>query len=151
MSKIKVNIEPFEYFYKIIGIASPLKAYKVSYFINSALKINLKRIEDFKVDIKNKKESNSYEQYKDNEQNISYLLFNNKAIGKNLFKTYKGLDYVLLVKQDSQINFADKIIKDIKETKMFNIVFIAPKVSKTDETLINKNILYTDLEKEKKD
>jgi len=147
MSKIKINIPAFEYFFKLIGINTPLKAYRVSYIINSALDIDLVKTDDIKIDIRKKKEKHSFELLKDEKSEVKYFLFNNKTIGKELFRTYKGFDFVLLVKFHKEINFVDDIVKKLKEPKKFKIVLNSSNIKKIDENYIKKEFLYKNIEK----
>ena len=150
MSKIKIKIKATEYNFKLIGINTSLKSYRVSYIINSVLNINLKKIDDFEKDIKNKKEKQSFEFFKDENNEIKYFLFENKTTGKELFRSYKGFDYVLLIKTEFEINFVETIIKKLKDTKKFKIVLSINTLMKIDENFIRKNILYRNFDEEMK-
>jgi len=150
MSKIKIKIQATEYNFNLIGINTSLKSYRVSYIINSVLGINLKKIDDFEKDIKNKKEKQSFEFFKDENNEIKYFLFENKTTGKELFRSYKGFDFVLLIKTEFEINFVQSIIKKLKDTKKFKIVLSINKLMKIDENFIEKNILYRNFDEEMK-
>jgi len=144
MSKLKSNIPAFEYHYKLIGIISLFKQYRTSFIIDSALNIQLEKYADFKIDNKKEKTIHSFELFVDEKQNRDYFLFNNSYKDKSLFRTYKGFEFVLLIKQETEVIDIKEIIKSLKGTKNLRMV-TNKELKKIDETFIKKEILYDNL------
>lgn len=135
---------PILYNYKVIAIASALKNYRVTFFINDALQINLKSVDELTIDNKKDGKVFEYEKYEDIETDIDfeYLLFNNKTIGKQLLPSLKGFDYILIIKSENDITFQEEAYRKLKEIQEFKIVFKVLKLSPRDNSIVEKQIIY---------
>lgn len=145
MAKTKIFI-PYTCNYKIVAIASSLKDYRVSYLINEALEINLKKVDNLIIDNKKKSELFSFEQQNDldSNSNFQYFLINNKTIGSQLLKSLKGFDYIFIIKSENDISIQEEIFLKFKELQKFKIVLKVDKLSPKDNSLIEKTIIYTE-------
>jgi len=143
MPKEKI-VMPILYNYKVIAIASALKNYRVTFFINDALQINLKSVDELTIDNKKDGKVFEYEKYEDIETDIDfeYLLFNNKTIGKQLLPSLKGFDYILIIKSENDITFQEEAYRKLKEIQEFKIVFKVLKLSPRDNSIVEKQIIY---------
>lgn len=110
--------------YHIIAIASVLKDYRLSFFINQDLHLNLEKTEDLWSDNKAKANAQTFSQYYflDEKSEFEYFLVQNKQQGNTYLKTLKNFDFIFIVKTidedtiDSNI-FFDKI-KEIKDVQL---------------------------------
>ncbi len=151
MAKEKLEISYYND-YKLIAIATSLKDYRVSFLINNTLGINLKKVENLKIDNKKKAQIYSYELHIDKSSNadIEYLLTNNKTVAKQLLPSLKGIDYVFILKADKEITTIDTVVKKIKAIKNFNMVLKIDKLSTRDRNLVEKEIIYKEKESPQK-
>lgn len=151
MAKEKLEIS-YNNDYKLIAIATSLKDYRVSFLINTALDINLKKVANLKIDNKKKAQIYSYQLHIDKSSNadIEYLLINNKTVAKQLLPSLKGIDYVFILKSDKEITAIDTVVKKIKAIKNFNMVLKIDKLATRDRTLVEKEIIYKEKEYPKK-
>lgn len=148
MSKTKLDI-PYKCYYKIFAISSSLKDYRASYFINNALNISLKKVDNLIIDNKKKAEVYSYELQKDEDSDtiFDFFLINNKTIGKQLISSLKGFDYLFLIKSEEEINEQPNILSALKAIDQFQIVLDIDKLSARDNNIIEQNIIYNQEEK----
>ncbi|MGB0886227.1 MAG: IPExxxVDY family protein [Chitinophagales bacterium] len=147
MSKEKIPYQ-YDFNYKIIAISTHLKDYRVSFFINECLGITLEKTEDLKVDYKSKNVIQSFEMQHFNQEEIEteFFLIHNKSSGVFFLPSLKKFDYLLLIKTENQINNQDKIIESLNENQHFQIVYKVAELSSRENNIIEKNILYQELE-----
>lgn len=94
--RLKVNIDYFED-YHLFSIVSQLKDYRLTYFINDTLGIDLKKYDDLKV--LGKEGTFSWYYFTEGENHPSfYLVGNNHPKGK-IFSSQKGIDFYLFIKE----------------------------------------------------
>lgn len=92
--KLTLDFDMFEEI-EMIGIVSPLKDYRLAYFINKTLEINLKKYDDFQLTGTNGLFSWYY--YNKGNNNHTLTLIENIHQTNKLIADYKT-DYLLLVK-----------------------------------------------------
>ncbi len=73
-------IVDYDYDFKIYGIISAAKEFKLAWSINNVLKIALKRADDYSIEFKNNKNITILN-YLYESENIKLRLFKNKAVG----------------------------------------------------------------------
>lgn len=86
--------------YYIIAIASVLKDYRLSFYINQDLHLNLEKTDDLVAASKSKEESKKFSKYYflDERSEFEYFLLQNKQWGDVFLKTYKNFDFLLILK-----------------------------------------------------
>ncbi len=141
--KIKLEVK-YESDFEVLGLFSSLSDYRLCWFINNSLGINLSRKTDitltpFKSD---KLESFSFFNYGDNELMVNYYLLNNRKGQNILLPEPKKLDYLLLLKaKDFRIDINEIV------TKLRGVSQIATAVwFKQPEEVKNLDRLLYDLE-----
>jgi len=93
--RLKLKIDYFED-YSLLSIASHLKDYRLAFFVNEFLEIDLKKHDDLRVTGKEGNYSWFYFSMGENYPTF-YLVGNNHQNGK-LIPSQKGIDYYLFIK-----------------------------------------------------
>jgi hypothetical protein len=126
MKKLLLNFD-FESKYALLGICSPLKDYRLSWFLNRSLNLKLTKIEDLKISFpKNKEASNFSIYYFDDEENFSTISFiSNKTYGNTLLPEFQHADFLLLINGQfeklNKKNYVSEIKKIANVLTVFNI------------------------------
>ncbi len=101
MAKYKLDI-PLQTDFQLIGIVTPLPAYRVAYFINKELGLRLKRKDDWVLEFGKRNEKYRFPLFCDyleiDKLNIYFL--GNKAVntGNPLLAEHRYLDFLLMLK-----------------------------------------------------
>lgn len=142
---------PYQYNYKLIGIATHLKDYRAAFFLNEVLPITLSKREDLTFSIKNKAKHYSFEKqaFFDEENSIKYILLQNKNGGNLFLKSLKNFDFIFIVKTENEIDFINDIAQKIKSIDNFSVVHIINKLTKTEQNLIKTQLIDVEDEEEK--
>lgn len=115
--------DDFDFDFKVIGISSYGKDYRVGWAINSTLNISLEK--DKEIQLKNKKKGQLSEHsvytYFDEETENEYRLISNKTLSGYLVNDQKQADYFLIIKEVFELNINEIIIK----LKSINIILTA--------------------------
>lgn len=123
MGTQKITYKPSVNYY-IIAIASVLKDYRISFFINQELHINFERVEDLVSEAKNKEKASSFAKhyYLDEKSDFEYFLVQNKQQGALYLKSLKNFDFLFVVKTVDEdtidIGSLYEKIKDIKDVQL---------------------------------
>jgi len=114
----------------IIGIASNMEDFRVAYFINKSLNLELKKEIDFLFyDLKAKMEiAYSFYEFADEVNFVNYLLIENKKNATSLIKYWKIYDYFLIISGTvAKFNYKEilKIISKIHNIKIAKELLIS--------------------------
>ncbi len=128
--------------YITIGISSHLKEYKLCWYINQILKINLSKFEDFSLERKNSgKENFSFFYCNDNNTRINFFFVANKNQNMTLLEKIPEADFLLMIKG----NFVSKKITDLTTAlKKVNNVLTVFQVNMA--SVKEMNLFLTELE-----
>lgn len=113
--KLSFNID-FSSEYSFIGIASQLKDYRLAFFLNKQLNLNLKRISDFiqgSTDIE--EISYSLFNYHHPETKNNFCLISNHNSEAKLIAALKNIDYFLLIENDIPDASKKELIANIRK------------------------------------
>lgn len=110
--RLKLKIDYFEG-YNLLSIVSQLKDYRLTFFINEAVEIDLKKYDDLKVAGNDGSYSWFYFSRGDNYPSF-YLVSNNHPKGK-LFPSQKGIDYYLFVKEFYDDDEISRIASELRK------------------------------------
>lgn len=145
MSKDKLTYQ-FSFNYKIVAISTHLKDYRVSFYLNKLLDLKLKKIPNLVVDNKAEESAQTFElqHYTIEEETTEYFLIHNKNMGLCFLPSLKHFDFLLLIKAENEINNQDQIIEKLKISTHFQVVYKVENLSKKENTIVEKNILYTE-------
>lgn len=145
MTKEKLTYH-FSFNYKIIAISTPLKDYKVSFYLNELLDLKLKKIANLTIDNKAKESAQTFElqYFMAEEEAIAYYLIHNKNLGLHFLPSLKQFDFLLILKTENEINNQDEIITKLKSSSHFQVVFKVESLNKKENVIVEKNILYTE-------
>ena len=65
-------------------------------------------------------------------------------MGLCFLPSLKHFDFFLLIKAENEINNQDQIIEKLKISTHFQVVYKVENLSKKENTIVEKNILYTE-------
>ena len=152
----KLNVNQFPENYHLIAIHSDLDEYRLAFFLNKKLNINLKRKRE---DIYFTDQDASYSSYEfldkvkflkwiffsnkslvlENSMDQNINLFNNDNLVKNetvLLSNHKFVDYFLIIENIADRTYLQKILKKISEIRGIITSFITEKKLDNKENLI---------------
>ncbi len=156
MKSRKLNVNQFPENYHLIAIHSDLDEYRLAFFLNKKLNINLKRKRD---DIYFTDQNASYSSYEfldkvkflkwiffsnkslvlENSMDQNINLFNNENLVKNeivLLSNHKFVDYFLIIENIADRTYVKKILKKISEIRGIITSFITENKLDNKENLI---------------
>ena len=136
----KITYQPKVKHY-IIAVASVLKDYRLSFFINQDLHLNLEKIEDLISSNKSKDQSKKFSRYYflDEKSEFEYFLLQNKQLGEVYLKTYKNFDFLFIVKTiDEDTIDIGSLFDKIKAIDDIQLVMELDNLKRTDQKLIEK-------------
>jgi hypothetical protein len=131
-----------QFFFETIAIATYLKDYRASFFVNQKLFIELEKIQDLIVDQKSKSLSKTYTQFshKDELSGVKYYLIANKSLKGALFSSLKNFDFVFIVLSDEDDIDVYSLLDKLRDVPDFQAALHVNKMSKKDERQLNKII-----------
>ncbi len=156
MKSRKLNVNQFPENYHLIAIHSDLDEYRLAFFLNKKLNINLKRKRE---DIYFTDQDANYSSYEfldkvkflkwiffsnkslvlENSMDQNINLFNNDNLVKNetvLLSNHKFVDYFLIIENIADRTYLQKILKKISEIRGIITSFITEKKLDNKENLI---------------
>ena len=156
MKSRKLNVNQFPENYHLIAIHSDLDEYRLAFFLNKKLNINLKRKRE---DIYFTDQDANYSSYEflDKVKFLKWIFFSNKSlvlensmdqninlfINDNLVKNetvllsnHKFVDYFLIIENIADRTYLQKILKKISEIRGIITSFITEKKLDNKENLI---------------
>lgn len=135
---IKTDKQDFE---SLLGIASIENDYKISWAINNQLSIKLKKAPDLEIKSKDKEINTGFSNYTyDNIDNHVHIkLLQNKREGFVLLKSYKTIDYFLMIESAGSLPPKEKLIDQLKSIRSVLAVFEIDltKLSKSDIEMLH--------------
>ena len=114
--KHKLSVE-IKYDFKLIGIASHDKDYKLIFALNNALELNFEKQEDHVVYNKKLDVDQRFSYYRAEENNVVYNLISNRSQDGYLADEINNFDYFLQIIGAVSSEDRNKIIKKIRETE----------------------------------
>jgi hypothetical protein len=119
MKKSKLQIEP-DFDFKLLGIVSPIREYRMAWLINQELELNLVKADDLELEFLNAEKLEIAQYFLSLPHGFIQLL-KNKAINSTQSLAYlipelKNLDYFLLIQDETEeldlINFVKKLSRN---------------------------------------
>jgi hypothetical protein len=128
-----------DFHFLLIGISSHENDYRVSWAINTYLKMALKRAEN--LQIHNPRTGNDQEfslyQYSDPETQLHYDLFSNLCDNGFFLEEMKNIDYLLKISGDYNKTFPVQLVNKLKKIDILTTAFeIDPLTLKSKKKLI---------------
>ena len=134
--KHKLNVS-FDYNFRLIGIASHEKDYKLVWSINQVLDLNFVRQEDHIVFNKKLDTDQSFSHFIAEENNIIYNLLSNRSEDGFLADEINNFDYLLQIIGDITDAERNEIIKKIKSVdKVLTAIKLDPNCLASKHKLI---------------
>ena len=102
--KIIITDTGFTDDYSIVGISTHLKDYRLAWYLNDKLKIELRKKQDFISATPTKTAGRAYSffHYYDELFRYHYFLLSNKADGAHLFGKWAHISFLLLIKSEGE-------------------------------------------------
>ena len=97
--KLSIRVDYFEN-YNLLGLATNMKDYTLTFFINNLLGLDLKKFDDLKLRPEDVKAYSWYCHWRKSEP-VSYYLIGNRHEKGNLVPANKNLDFFFLIKNGS--------------------------------------------------
>ncbi|PLX04780.1 MAG: IPExxxVDY family protein [Marinilabiliales bacterium] len=118
----KLKLTP-EYSFSMIGISSHENDYRLSWALNKALNIELRKTDNYDVITKKSpvKQSFSKYTYVDETSQLDYILIANSCENGYLMEEYKNLDYVFLISQDFTQEEKQKYLQLVKSAGVIHL------------------------------
>lgn len=124
LAKEKITYQP-EVKHYILALASTLKDYRLSYFINDILAIELSKLNDLIYQNKEegKAKKHSLFSFFDEDEDVQYYLLQNKLPDNVIIKSLKNFDYLFIVKTIDEentydINFVYSLLNKIDDVQL---------------------------------
>ena len=131
--KTKVHTISGEAEFRLIGIASHLSDYKISWLLNEKLNFRLSKSDDLVLSLPTSKNIQRFSTFKyEIESGLLFTLFSNRSDLAILVKDHKNVDYLLKIEG----NISDSEISDLanKIKKLKNIITVFEVEIKTLKT-----------------
>lgn len=111
-----LNLE-YKHPYKVIGVFSAQKDYRLCWLLNHRLDIDLKRMPDFCLSFDADSKPACYPIYKYEQPNLflNILLLANRNEQHMLFSTPKNLDYIFLLKSPENLFKLSETLSEIRK------------------------------------
>ena len=141
LSAQKITYQPTVNYY-IVAIASVLKDYRISFFINQDLHLNLEKVDDLVRDNKAKENAQKFSKYYFlyDKSDFEYYLVQNKQQGNVFLKTLKNFDFLFIVKTIDEDAIDTSIFFDkIKEIKDLQLALELQTLKPAERKLIESN------------
>ena len=152
----KLNLNQFSDNYHVIAIHSDLEEFRLAFFLNQKLDINLKRKRK-DISLIEIKANYSVFEYLNEAMYLNWIFFSNKSLMSNkitneesglfsqesffqnevsLIKNPKGIDYFLIIENVKNKTYVKKVLKKITEIRGVITSFISEKKLENKENLI---------------
>ena len=104
-----------DYSFRLIGLVTPEKDYRIGWFINEYGKIDLSRKDDIVIDKKEQSKKLFFcrFQYFSEEDKVEYILLCNKCNGDHLIPEWKEIDYFLKISGDFLEQQLDELVESL--------------------------------------
>ena len=152
----KLNLNQFSDNYHVIAIHSDLEEFRLAFFLNQKLDINLKRKRK-DISLIEIKANYSVFEYLNEAMYLNWIFFSNKSLMSNkitneesglfsqesffqnevsLIKNPKGVDFFLIIENVKNKTYVKKVLKKISEIRGVITSFISEKKLENKENLI---------------
>ena len=152
----KLNLNQFSDNYHVIAIHSDLEEFRLAFFLNQKLDINLKRKRK-DISLIEIKANYSVFEYLNEAMYLNWIFFSNKSLMSNkitneesglfsqesffqnevsLINNPKGVDYFLIIENVKNKTYVKKVLKKISEIRGVITSFISEKKLENKENLI---------------
>ena len=112
--------------FRLIGVFTPLKDYRLCWLLNRQLKTDLRRLPDFTYYLKKQDVSEEFsaDHYKSRETREDYFLLSNKGNHLTLLPKPKNMDYLLLLRQAETASDTTALVKSIRKIPAIQAAYI---------------------------
>jgi hypothetical protein len=140
----KIHLEgDFSEGYYLTGIVCSLPDFRMAYFINRQLQIQLKKYEDFSF-FGGKEQAFSWYHFFDNAQRREYFLIQNKRKEEILLPDLRNFDYLLLLYGNFSTAFREELLSKLRRTPAVAAAFFQDiNQVKNGDMLIELNEIHT--------
>jgi len=122
--KAKVHTLSNDRIFKLIGIASHLSDYKLSWLFNEQLNFKFQQSEDILIEVPKSQSSFKFSTYKyEDETDLLYTLITNRSEMSVLIKSLKNIDYFLKIEGEISKTQLSVLIGRIKKIQNILTIF----------------------------
>jgi len=122
--KTKVHTLSSEKEYRLIGIASHLSDYKLSWLLNEELNFKFSQSDDIHFEVPKSLDANKFSVYKSGDDDDTiYTLYSNRSDKAILLKALKNIDFILKIEGELSNAQLLELIEKIKKLKNILTVF----------------------------
>ena len=142
MGTTKITYKP-SVNYNVIAIASVLKDYRISFFINQELHLNFERVEDLVSEDNRKVKASSFAKYYylDEKSDFEYFLVQNTRQGALYLKSLKNFDYLFVVKtMDEDTVDISSLFDKIKNVQEIQLALQLHELKPSERKLIERDL-----------
>jgi hypothetical protein len=140
--RYSLNVEP-ELEMEIVGICTHLRDYKLCWQINRHLGLELGRVDgDMQSDSGKDKSAHHWYRFTNETTHTEYHLVRNKGTAALLIPEHRQVDYLLIMRENLNINVSDLI----RQLRNIENVLTAFRIN-TDELKNKETLIYLDFEK----
>ncbi len=122
MKKSRLIIE-YDYDFHLLGLTSSVRFHKLAWAVNQVLNIDLKKEEDYELDLL--KDPASFELYTFGEQEVQFWLYRNRSVSSDtqyLVPEYPHFDYIVKIPLESQSFALKEITEALREVEWIEYI-----------------------------
>ena len=122
MKKNRLIIE-YDYEFHLLGITSSAKFYKLAWALNKALSIDLRKIEDYRLETV--QDTATFELYTFGEPDTLFWFYRNRSVSHDtrfLIPEFPHFDYLVKIPTDSQSFAIKEIIKVLRDVDLIEYI-----------------------------
>ena len=103
--------------YKLVGIASSLKEYKLCYHLNTLLNCDFKKLTDLIFEPTDRSRKVQFSVFKacDEEDKNQFIVFSNKNLNEVLLPEISNFDYIIQIQGKFEPDYLKNMIENIKQ------------------------------------
>lgn len=105
----------FDTDYRLIGIASALREYRLCFFLNKIMECDFLKLNDHIIESKDRTRAHTFSVFKAEDSNFknTFFVFSNKGVGDYMLPEFSNFDYLLMIKgeleNEQMSNYIDAI------------------------------------------
>ncbi|MEJ2004194.1 MAG: IPExxxVDY family protein [Cyclobacteriaceae bacterium] len=122
MKKNRLIIE-YDYDFHLLGLTSSAKFYKLAWTLNQLLGIELKKGEDYRLDLL--KEPASFELYTFGDPEVQFWLYRNRSVSSDsqcLLPEFPHFDYIIKIPEESQTFILKELQEALREVDLIEYI-----------------------------
>ncbi len=110
----------------LAGLVTPLPSYRIAWYVNNSLYLQLKKTDDAVISDYSKSSHNIFARYWYNESitKSEFFLLENKSDGSLILPELKEMDYLLMIKGNYYLPHQNEVVKKLLKIKPVQTVVL---------------------------